>query len=432
MKRYFSVILAAVMLLSFCAGCGQKENVDDAYAGVAADVMAGTGDHVSELTAQTDAAEQTEQTEQTELDQAQEQTLQDQTEELQTETEQLEETEAEGASDAAAETEEETEPVVEEEDKLLHPLTGEETETDYTAFRPYAVMIDNGSGALPQDGISYADILYEVTAYAGGSTRCMGIYQDMSVTDVIGGVRSCRSQFVDIALSYDAIFLHYGGSDEGKARINKTDCDHVDGMGSSWFYRDSWRSNHIGYSHSVVVDTEAVLTNIEGKGFRIKHEDGYSCGLDFADEVALTEAQDAVKAVVSIGGSKTTTLEYNADTGLYMASQYDDIWIDRLTEQQLSFTNAIFIHMDSHVSQGVLQIHDTLEGGTGYYMVGGKIAEITWSRESLDDPYQYFYADGTPVTLQAGKTYVGVYTAGGWVEWEGPAAEVEAEAETAE
>ncbi len=425
MKRIMAMLLAFAALLSLCAACGSKEVADDAYAGVADELMAGTSDHTAQFA---EGAAQTQTEAQTSAQDSQ--TAGEGTAQTQPET--APETDPEAAADEEA-AGEDTPAVVEDpepqEPAIIHPLTGEESATDYAAFRPYAVMIDNGREALPQDGISYADVLYEVTTYPGGATRCMAIYQDMSVVDIIGGIRSCRSQFVDIALSYDAIYLHFGGSDEGKARINKVGCDHVDGMSSSWFYRHEWRANHIGYVHSVVVDVNKLLENIEGKGYRIRHEEGFDNGLVFGG-ADMTAGQDALKATVCIGGSKTTDFEYNEETGLYMASQYGKAWVDRTNEQQLGFTNLIFIRMESR-SSGEYQLHETTGSGNGYYMTGGKVVEITWTRESLEEPYRYFLADGTPLGLQAGKTYIGIYTDGGWVEWEGPTAEGEAAADEA-
>lgn len=306
---------------------------------------------------------------------------------------------------------------IEEEPKIINPLTGEETDVDLSHQRPYAIMIDNSSGALPQDGISYADILYEVTAYAGGATRCMGIYQDISVTDIIGGIRSARVQFADIAVSYDALYVHYGAAQVEYNRIYKTGVDLINGMSYDWFYREPWRAANVGYTHSVVADTEAVLSGIVKRDYRLEHEEGFNHNLTFAQEVDLTGSVEATSIEVNIGGNKSTFFEFDPETELYLASQYGDKWIDHATGEQLAFTNILFIHMNSYTS-GDYQIHDTLEGGTGYYLNNGRLVEITWSRDSIDSPFRYFYSDGTPIVLGVGKTYIGVYTADGYVKWE--------------
>ena len=61
----------------------------------------------------------------------------------------------------------EPEPVVEE-PNILNPLTGEEVTEEVRARRPYAIMLNNLSAALPQHGNSQADIQFvgheEITA----------------------------------------------------------------------------------------------------------------------------------------------------------------------------------------------------------------------------------------------------------------------------
>ena len=58
-----------------------------------------------------------------------------------------------------------------------HPLTGEAL-AEPMLQRPVAVMLNNIVAAMPQHGVSQADILYEVLA-EGGITRCVGIYTNL-------------------------------------------------------------------------------------------------------------------------------------------------------------------------------------------------------------------------------------------------------------
>src|SRR5699024_10139363 len=82
----------------------------------------------------------------------------------------------------------------------LNPLTGLETESDEAVLlrKPVAIMIGNSPDALPQFGVSKADILVEMMA-EGGITRLMGIWQDPSGMERIGSVRSARPYFIDMA-----------------------------------------------------------------------------------------------------------------------------------------------------------------------------------------------------------------------------------------
>ena len=59
------------------------------------------------------------------------------------------------------------EPEVVEEPKILNPLTGEEVTEEVRARRPYAIMLNNLSAALPQHGNSQADIIFEGGLHSG-------------------------------------------------------------------------------------------------------------------------------------------------------------------------------------------------------------------------------------------------------------------------
>ena len=72
----------------------------------------------------------------------------------------------------------EAEPTPEVEEVFVNPLTGLPMEEEFVNDRPVAVMINNLKAALPQQGVSQADIIYEVLA-EGGITRMLGVYQSV-------------------------------------------------------------------------------------------------------------------------------------------------------------------------------------------------------------------------------------------------------------
>ena len=91
-----------------------------------------------------------------------------------------------------------------------HPLTGAPLDEPWSG-QAVAVMINNLKKAMPQKGISQADILYEVEV-EGDITRCLAIFTDLSKVADIGPVRSARTAFNSLAVSYGAPLIHCGGS----------------------------------------------------------------------------------------------------------------------------------------------------------------------------------------------------------------------------
>ena len=83
--------------------------------------------------------------------------------------------------------------------------------------RPYAIMINCKSEALPQAGVQDAYLVYELMV-EGGITRMMALFKDKELTKV-GSVRSSRNQYLAYVLENDAIYAHAGGSPESLDRI---------------------------------------------------------------------------------------------------------------------------------------------------------------------------------------------------------------------
>ena len=84
--------------------------------------------------------------------------------------------------------------------------------------RPIAVMINNNHAAWPHAGLQESYLNYEIIA-EGGITRIMALYKDVSSLDKIGSVRSSRPYYLDYVLENDAIYVHWGGSDQAYSDI---------------------------------------------------------------------------------------------------------------------------------------------------------------------------------------------------------------------
>ena len=102
-----------------------------------------------------------------------------------------------------------------ETNSYINPLTGLKSTKDIAEKRPVAIMINNLKESLPQEGISNADIVYEILE-EGGITRLMCIYNDYKDIPKIGSIRSTRDYFIDISDIHDSILVHVGGSTYAK------------------------------------------------------------------------------------------------------------------------------------------------------------------------------------------------------------------------
>jgi len=171
------------------------------------------------------------------------------------------------------EVDEEEEPKT---DMLQNPLTGlYDLDKSAEGKRFYSIMIGNSNEAMPQLGVSEADLVYEMMV-EGGITRMMAIYADIAKSGdtPIGSNRSARTNFVSTALGYDCIFGHYGGSESGYRMIRNNDVDDLDGLYlAETFWRDADRQRDLGKEHSALTNSEELIKAAEKKGYRTTRND---------------------------------------------------------------------------------------------------------------------------------------------------------------
>lgn len=287
-------------------------------------------------------------------------------------------------------------------------LTGEWIDEKQAAKRPLAVMIGNTSDALPQYGISSADVIYEVPV-EGSYTRLMAIFQDYTGLEKIGSVRSCRHYFIYFAKEFDAIYTHYGQAVYAEPILERDDVHNLSGMDSSiesiMFYRDTNRKA----PHNAFISEEGINAGIEKKGYRTELSDTYSGHYQFADDDATVELAAGEEALVVSPGYFVNKpwFVYNSEDGLYYRYEFKDKQIDGANEQQLAVKNILVQYCDwSYKDDNGYMDINTTSGGDGIYITNGKMEKVTWTKANEDSPARYFDESGQEITLNQGKTWV--------------------------
>ncbi len=297
--------------------------------------------------------------------------------------------------------------VVEEPDPILNPLTGLPLKDENNVNnRPVAVMLNNIHYAMPQHGVSDADIIFEYNV-EGGITRMVGFFQEIDQIGTIGSVRSARACFVETVLGMDAIYAHAGGSTEAKRMISQLGIDDINENYTA-FWRDEKRAQTMDYEHTLMTSGEKLSAYIADIGFRTQHNADYSYPISYVDDGTPVNGTPAEHIIVPFSNYKTGTFDYDTTTKLYMIGQYDDAYIDGNTDQQVGVTNLLVLYTDVHDSgdsKGHMVI-DLQGSGSGTYFCGGKAVDIEWRKEQMSDPFTYYLTDGTPLSLGAGHSYV--------------------------
>ncbi len=299
----------------------------------------------------------------------------------------------------------------------VNPLTGTKIENDTNGSRPIAVMINNIKQALPQEGISDADVLMECLA-EGGITRLMGLFSDYKSLKEIGSIRSARPYYLDFAQMFDAIYCHCGGSAQADSEIRSRGINHLNGESGSTdpldvFYRDPERVKTMAWEHTLMTSGEGVAKTIEHLKYRTTLREGYAYPFAFAPEETPVQVgtQDALHVYLPVSGYQKVDYVYDTATKEYLRYQHNgNKHIDGNNGQQLSFKNIIVLFCKTVTLDSVGHLGVTTTGtGDGYLISEGTYTAITWSRSSRDGNLTLTdTATGSPVVINRGKTVINV------------------------
>ncbi len=278
--------------------------------------------------------------------------------------------------------------------------------------RPLAVMIDNNIGDAKHAGLLDSYVNYEIIV-EGGLTRIMAIFKDRQV-GVIGPVRSARHYFLDYALEHDAIYAHFGWSPSAEDNIKELNVQNINGMvDTSGFARDK----NLPSPHNVFTTTNKLKNVAETKGY-LTTSNSWKVFEYSTDEIELNknEKGEAVEksnlqtaSRISIDYSATENRSYNYDSvnQYYLRSTNGKAHIDRRTDGQLHYKNIIIMKvenktMDDEGRQDLI----TVGSGSGFFITNGYSLPINWAKSARNAKTIYTYADGTPLKLNDGNTFI--------------------------
>ncbi len=285
--------------------------------------------------------------------------------------------------------------------------------------RPVAVMINNNHEAWPHAGLQDAYIIYEILA-EGGITRLMALFKDQD-TAKIGSVRSARPYYLDYALENDAIYVHYGWSDDAKSDISSLGVDNINGLtAESVFWRDTTLNK--ATEHTVFTSMEKINEYSAENGYdRDTNKDlllNYS-----VDEIDLSEREDAIKAdTVFINYSYYTdaSYEYDSENKVYKRYMSGEAHVDAITGEQYTFKNIIITPIETEIydSSGHLEL-DNIGSGEGYFITNGYAIPITFTKTSRSSQTVYKDMNGEEIVVNDGNTFIQITPPSETLEIEG-------------
>lgn len=291
-------------------------------------------------------------------------------------------------------------------------ITGEALEDTDSTQRPVAIMVDNSKYALPQYGISNADIIYEMVT-EGGITRLMAVYSDLNDVELVGPVRSARDQFVQFVLPLNAIYVHIGCSIYASNMLNAYNYQDIDGLylGVTSFDFDKEREKTYAYEHCWFTKANLIRDGIAATG--LNTTGNLYPAFNFADHtkapVTLEIGEDATNIALAYSSYTDVAFHYNAADGKYYKDTYGTAHMDAATNTQLSFDNVLLLHTIVSLYEDGLCTSFDLSQGEGYYFYGGKYIPVMWEKGNPENPLKITDLDGNLIEINTGKSYVGIF-----------------------
>ncbi|HET6949218.1 MAG TPA: DUF3048 domain-containing protein [Acidimicrobiales bacterium] len=288
------------------------------------------------------------------------------------------------------------------------PLTGVAGDFGDRLGRPALfVKLDNVEAARPQAGLGQADIVIEERV-EGNLTRLAAVFHSTDA-DPVGPVRSVRTTDLElVGLFGRPLFASSGGNAtvlDQLAEADVVDIGHnVSGEG---FDRDRARPA----PHNLFTSTPALY----GKAPELPPPPAPLFAYRDEGEPLPAGAAPADGVELSFGGAAVSSFAWDAASGTWLRSERGTPHVDP-DGVQLAPVNVVVLEIE-YDTTGQLDRstpHGIVTGtGRAVVLTQGHAIEGTWARPTLDDPLTLPGADGQPIELAPGQTFVELPPAGG-------------------
>lgn len=291
----------------------------------------------------------------------------------------------------------------------VNPLTGLEVEDpSLLDRRPVLVKVSNyPASGRPHAGLSFADIVFEY--YIGyGSNRFMALYYGQDAPQ-IGPVRSGRLIDPYIVTLYEGIL----GFEGAYITVYNHIVDILGTRAISGEVCPAICDDGRGYVTSVFADSAALSDLAEQRGVENRR---YTLeGMAF-DPQAPADGEPGADAMIIYSNLNRGEWRYDEASGTYLRWIEDTTGTelkmipltDRLTDEQLSFSNVIVLfanHTEFAETLYDVDIWNSV-GQRAIVFRDGQAYDMTWTTPRIDQPMQFIDGNGEIFPLKPGNTWV--------------------------
>jgi Protein of unknown function (DUF3048) N-terminal domain/Protein of unknown function (DUF3048) C-terminal domain len=283
------------------------------------------------------------------------------------------------------------------------PLTGLPTSGAAVAGRPaLSVKIDNIAAALPQSGLNTADVVVEQPV-EGGLTRLFATWQSKDAAQV-GPVRSARPVDALLLRQLGPSLFAFAGASAGVLDVIRRDSGATlidPSSAPAAFQRVSGRSP----PHNTFSSTTALYS----AGRRANSKLGPP--RSFLTFAAAPPAAATAAGTARMSFSPATSVSWRWDGSGFV--RYQNGTLDKLTDgSAVSSANVVVMSVAVRPGTNVDVLGnptpDPVITGSGRVWVlrDGKVVTGTWRRTGAGSPVELLGADGRPLPLHPGRTWI--------------------------
>lgn len=298
--------------------------------------------------------------------------------------------------------------VLEDEERWFRALDGVVVEgSELTHPRTIAVMIENNSESWPLSGLEAASVVYEVLS-EGRIPRYLALFPYDQIPERVGPVRSARTYYLELALPFNPVYMHVGGSPDALSKIKPFGLIDADQFFWSQYF---WRARDRYAPHNVFTNGELVAQMLDARGISLNSDFE---GWIFKDVERIEAQEDTIEKdyepIIINYTTSTYQSRYVYDPSRNQYRRYQARQPLVMSDGSEVWVSTVIVEEHSHRvydSVGRRDI-DIVGEGKVWIFRGGESIEGVWKKESRADMTRYYDVEGNEIMLQRGPIWINI------------------------
>ncbi len=283
------------------------------------------------------------------------------------------------------------------------------------------VKIENDPTVRPQTGLDHADMVFEELV-EGGITRFGAVFQS-DIPPLIGPVRSIRHVDASLASPIADIFVFSGGAPKTMRFVEQhvpSSISVVTEGGVGMFRSTAHPAPHNVFLKPAALIASIAPNNSPSDGFFVRVPAPSSASTSSSPSGSASPSTTPNPDLTPIATSKVSIAFSQFENPVWKWDATKSEWMrfERTAPftnpqgQQLGFTNMVILYVKTIDAgykdpAGNYVPRSVLTGtGPGFLITNGQRQKITWAKAGVKDPVTLTDADGKPIGVPTGRTWV--------------------------